>query len=389
MNHKGKVMVGMSGGVDSSVAAWLLKEQGYEVTGVTMKLFHNEDIGVEGESSCCSLDDVEDARTVARRLDIPHYVFNFSDCFRAQVLDRFANGYARGETPNPCIDCNRYLKFSRLLERAAQLGQDYVATGHYVRRDYDAATGRYLLKTGLDPAKDQSYFLFYLTQEQLAHTLFPLGELDKPAVRRVAEEQGFVTAQKKDSQDICFVPDGDYGAFLQRYTGKTWPAGEFVDRQGRVLGAHKGIVRYTLGQRRGLEVAAGHRVYVCGKDLERNQVVLGEESDLYSTVAEGTDVNLISVSSIRGPMRVTAKTRYTQKAAPAVAEQVDEDTLRLTFDQPQRAVTPGQAMVLFDGDTVIGGATIRRAWNHDTLTKGPLNEIQIPGGLIAPTKKET
>ena len=357
-----KVIVGMSGGVDSSVATWLLKEQGFEVTGVTLKLFCGESIGLEGEGACGSLRNVEDARAVARQVGVPHEVMDFSDSFRARVLDHFAAEYAGGRTPNPCIECNRYLKFGRLLERAAELGQDYVATGHYVRRGYDETTGRFLLKTGLDPHKDQSYFLFYLSQAQLAHTLFPLGESEKTQVRRIAEDQGFLTAHKKDSQDICFVPDGDYGGFLERYTGHHWPQGQFVDSKGRMLGTHKGIVRYTLGQRRGLEVSAGHRIYVCGKDLEHNRVILGEERDLYTTVAEGTDVNLISCPRIEGALRVTAKTRYSQKAAPAVAEQLDEDTVRLTFDQPQRAVTPGQAMVFYDGDVVVGGATIQKTW---------------------------
>ena len=361
MTQGGRVLVGMSGGVDSSVAAWLLREQGYRVTGATMQLLCGLDMGPGADGGQSQ---AEDARAVARRMGIDHWVLPLSDAFRAQVLDRFADGYARGETPNPCVDCNRYLKFGCLLEQALRRGQDFLATGHYVRRELDAGSGRYLLKAGLDKAKDQSYFLYSLTQAQLARSLFPLGGLSKEQVRQIAEAQGFVTARKKDSQDICFVPDGDYAAFLQRYTGRTWPEGEFVDSQGRVLGTHRGIVRYTLGQRRGLEVAAGRRVYVCGKDLEGNRVMLGEETDLYSNTVEGTEVNLIACARLEGAVRVTAKTRYSQQAAPAVARMAEEDVLRVTFDRPQRAVTLGQALVLYDGDTVIGGATIRRAWSE-------------------------
>lgn len=346
----------MSGGVDSSVAAYLLREQGFRVTGATMKLFDNEAIGEAMESTCCSLSDVEDARRVAYGLGIPHYVFNFSDDFQTQVMDRFARCYQCGLTPNPCIDCNRYLKFERMLRRALELDIWYVATGHYARRVWDGE--RWLLKKGLDPDKDQSYFLYQLNQHYLEHFQLPLGELTKAQVREIAAAQGFGNARKKDSQDICFVPDGDYGAFLDRYTGKVCDKGYYVNEKGEVLGVHQGHTHYTIGQRKGLNLAMGHRVYVTGKDVERNLVYIGENEDLFSGGLEAGDLNLIACDSITAPIRCTVKIRHSRHEAAATAEQTGEDTLRVAFDQPQRAITPGQAVVLYDGDTVIGGGTI-------------------------------
>lgn len=354
-----QVLVGMSGGVDSSVAAWLLRQQGFEVTGATMKLFDNTALGQAQESTCCSLDDVEDARQVARRLGIRHYVFNFSDDFRARVMDRFVGCYQCGLTPNPCIDCNRYLKFERMLRRAGELGIYYVGTGHYARRE--RCGDRWLLKKGLDPDKDQSYFLYHMDQRILEHFQLPLGELTKSEVRAIAEAQGFVTARKKDSQDICFVPDGDYGAFMERYTGERCPAGSYVNSEGEVLGAHRGHIHYTIGQRKGLELAMGHRVYVTGKDVARNLVYIGENEELFSSGLEANDVNLIAMDSITAPIRCTAKIRHSRYEAPCTVEQTGADTIQVRFDQPQRAIAPGQAVVLYDGDIVLGGATITKS----------------------------
>ncbi len=353
------VLVGMSGGVDSSVAAYLLREQGFQVTGATMKLFDNAAIGEEMESTCCSLSDVEDARRVAYALQIPHFVFNFSDDFHRQVMERFARCYECGLTPNPCIDCNRYLKFERMLRRAKELDIWYVATGHYARRSWDG--NRWLLKKGLDPEKDQSYFLYHLNQIYLEHYQLPLGELTKHEVREIAAEQGFGNARKKDSQDICFVPDGDYGAFLDRFTGRSCPAGDYVDASGRVLGHHKGHTHYTIGQRKGLELAMGHRVYVTNKDVERNLVYIGENEDLFSKGLEADDLNLIACDRIDASIRCTAKIRHSRYEAKTTVVQTGEDTMFVQFDDPQRAITPGQAVVLYDGDVVIGGGTITRA----------------------------
>lgn len=349
----------MSGGVDSSVAAYLLLQQGFQVTGATMKLFDNQAIGAEGESSCCSLSDVEDARRVAYALGIPHHVFNFSEDFRTQVMDRFARCYQQGLTPNPCIDCNRYLKFQRMLRRARELEIWYVATGHYARRAWDGE--RWLLKKGLDADKDQSYFLYHMSQTYLEHFQLPLGELTKAQVREIAAEQGFGNARKKDSQDICFVPDGDYGAFLDRYTGQVSHNGNYVNANGEVLGTHRGHTHYTIGQRKGLELAMGHRVYVTGKDVERNLVYIGENEDLFSSGLEANDLNLIACDAISAPLRCTAKIRHSRHEAAATVEQTGEDTLQVRFDQPQRAIAPGQAVVLYDGDVVIGGGTITKA----------------------------
>ncbi len=348
----------MSGGVDSSVAAALLIEQGYEVTGVTLKLFSNEDIGIERSRTCCSLADVEDARSVAYRLGFNHHVFNFGEQFREQVIDRFASAYSCGETPNPCIDCNRYIKFSELLDRALVLDMDYIATGHYARVEIDKNTGRYLLKKATDITKDQSYVLFGLTQEQLKRTLFPLGSLNKIEVRRLAEEQGLVNARKPDSQDICFVKDGDYASFLENTMNIISPPGNFTDSAGNILGTHRGLIRYTIGQRKGLGLSFESPKYVIRKDVEHNVVVLGDESELFSSSMTVKDLNLISVEALTEPTEAFVKTRYSQKEAPAVLYPLDNGRILVRFNEPQRAVTSGQAAVFYDGDIVIGGGTI-------------------------------
>ena len=354
-----KATIAMSGGVDSSVAALLMKEQGYDCIGATMKLFRNEDIGVPSEHSCCSLDDVEDARSVAYKLGIPYYVFNFSDRFREEVIDRFVCAYENGRTPNPCIDCNRYLKFDKLYQRASELGCDCVATGHYARIERDETSGRYLLKKAVDADKDQSYVLYSMSQEQLAHTRFPLGGMTKPEVRRIAEAQGFVNARKHDSQDICFVQDGNYSGFIEQHTGKKYPEGNFIDTSGNILGRHRGIIHYTVGQRKGLGLAFAAPMYVCAVNAEDNTVTLGRNDELFSKKLIAKDINLISRASIYEPLRVKAKIRYRQAEQWATAVQLDGDTLEVEFDEPQRAITRGQAVVLYDGDTVVGGGTIQ------------------------------
>ncbi len=351
-------MIAMSGGVDSGVAACLLSEQGYDCIGVTMKLFGNAEVGVGRERSCCTLEDVEDARSVAYALNIPYYVFNFTSRFKEDVIDRFVSAYENGATPNPCIDCNRYLKFNKLFRRARELDCDCIATGHYARVEYDGAHKRYLLKKALCAEKDQSYVLYCLTQEQLAHTLFPLGGLRKTQVRRIAAEHGFINAEKHDSQDICFVQNGSYADFIKEYTGKDYPCGNFVDKSGNILGTHKGIIRYTVGQRKGLGLSLAEPMYVCKVNPIENTVTLGSNDDLFSKSLTAKDINLISVDRLDRPVRLSAKVRYRQPEQPATVTQVDSDTLRIEFDEPQRAITKGQAVVLYDGDTVVGGGVI-------------------------------
>ena len=353
-----KVLIAMSGGVDSSVAAYLMNEAGYECTGVTMKLFQNEDVGVSKDHTCCSLDDVEDARNVAFHLGIPFHVFNFSDRFEECVIKRFVNAYENGMTPNPCIDCNRFLKFDKLYSRAKELGCDAIVTGHYARIEKDETSGRWLLKKAVDESKDQSYVLYTLSQDQLAHTQFPLGGMTKPEARKIAESQGFINAHKHDSQDICFVQDGSYADFIESYTGKKFPDGDFVDVDGKVMGQHKGIIRYTIGQRKGLGLSVPEPVYVCRLDMENNKVILGKNEDLFTRTLTANDINLISVPEIKEPMRIKAKVRYRQKEQWATAIQTGDDTLRIEFDEPQRAITKGQAVVLYDEDIVVGGGTI-------------------------------
>lgn len=353
-----KAIIAMSGGVDSSVAALLMLEQGYDCTGVTMRLFRNEDIGISRSYSCCSLDDVADARSVAARLGMPYYVFNFADRFEHDVIDRFVDAYVNGRTPNPCIDCNRYLKFDQLFVRAQELGCDYVVTGHYAQVSYDAERGRYLLRKAADALKDQSYVLYSLTQEQLAHVQFPLGKMTKPEVRALAEQHGFINAHKHDSQDICFIQSGTYADFIEQRLGCKFPPGDFVDTEGKVLGRHKGIIHYTVGQRKGLGLALPEPMYVKEIDVARNTVILATNASLFtrSVVAEG--INLIDCDAITQPRRVKARIRYHQPEQWATVVQTAPDRLELEFDEPQRAITKGQAVVMYDGDSVVGGGTI-------------------------------
>ncbi|MCQ2470785.1 MAG: tRNA 2-thiouridine(34) synthase MnmA [Clostridia bacterium] len=354
-----KALIAMSGGVDSSVSAALMCEKGIECVGVTMKLHGNAKVQVSTENSCCTLSDVEDARQVATELGMDFHLFDFTEDFKEKVIDRFIYLYEVGSTPNPCIDCNRYMKFDRLYRKAQELGCDTVVTGHYARVEFDENKNRWILKKAVNSAKDQSYVLYFLSQEQLSHTYFPLGEYEsKDDVRAVASKYGFINASKHDSQDICFVPDGDYASFIERITGKTYPNGKFVDIDGNVLGEHKGIIRYTIGQRKGLGLALPAPMYVRRKDLEKNTVILTDEKSLYSTELVANDFNWIAYDKPNEPVSVTAKPRYRAKEAPATAEVLEDGSVKITFDEPQRAITKGQAVVLYDGELVVGGGTI-------------------------------
>ena len=353
-----KALVAMSGGVDSSVAAFLTQQAGFDCIGVTMRLYDNMPDECCDSNTCCSLEDVEDARSVARRLGMPFYAFNFKADFREKVIEKFIHCYECGLTPTPCIECNRHLKFDHLLRRGVELGCDYVVTGHYAQIKQDEQTGRYILYKAADASKDQSYVLYCLTQEQLAHTRFPLGGLTKSEARAIAEAQGFINARKHDSQDICFVPDGDYAAFMERYTGKDYPAGNFLDLNGNVVGQHQGAIRYTLGQRKGLGLAMGAPVYVCAKDMAQNTVTVGPNEALFATTLLANDWNWFPFPALTQPLRVSAKARYNQPPQPATVYPEADGCARVVFDEPQRALTPGQAVVLYDGDMVVGGGTI-------------------------------
>lgn len=354
---KKKALIAMSGGVDSSVAAYLMMNQGYECMGATMKLVTNPKEEEAREKSCCSLEDVEDARSVAARLDMPYYVFNFTEDFKKQVMEPFIAAYEKGETPNPCVTCNRHLKFERFYKRAMELGCDYVVTGHYVR--ICEKNGRYLLKKAVDKSKDQSYVLYSMTQEQLAHTLFPLGEMEKAETRRLAEEKGFMNSEKPDSQDICFVPDGDYAGFIRRTTGKAYPEGDFVDKEGKVLGTHKGIIHYTRGQRKGLGVSAAAPLYVCEICPKENRIVLGANEDLFARELDAGDMNWIYWDAPPETFRARAKVRYRHMEQWATVHVLADGKIHVEFDEPQRAITRGQSVVLYDGDIVLGGGIIR------------------------------
>ena len=343
---KKRVLIAMSGGVDSSAAALLLQKQGYECAGATLSLCGNETDG---------------AKRIADGLGMPFYIFDEHELFAREVMDHFVSEYRAGRTPNPCVFCNRRIKFGAMWDAARKLGADYLATGHYAKIRQDPATGRHLLCRGADRSKDQSYFLCRLTQEQLSRTLFPLGDLEKPAVRALAEAHGLINAQKRDSQDICFVPDGDYTAFLERYTGKTYPQGDFLDESGKVVGKHHGAVRYTIGQRKGLGLAMGAPVYVCGKDMQANTVTVGPNSSLFSSALQANDWNWFPFPELTEPMDVTVKIRHSQFEQPGRVFPEADGFARVEFAQPLRAVTPGQAVVLYQGDMVLGGGTITEA----------------------------
>jgi len=351
--EKKNVLIGMSGGVDSSVAALLMKQAGYNCIGATMHLYDS--------GSCNAPVNTEDARAVAHGLGIPFCELPFQKEFEETVIRKFINCYESGLTPNPCIACNRALKFGHLLQHAQGLGCDYVVSGHYARIRQDPESGRYLLYKAKDAAKDQTYFLACLDQEQLAHILFPLGELTKQEVRALAEENGFITARKRDSQDICFVPDGDYAAFMSRHTGKTYAEGDYLDLEGNIIGRHKGAVCYTLGQRKGLGIALGQPVYVCAKNMEKNTVTLGPNEALFSRGLRAKDWNWFPFPALTGPLHVSAKIRHSQNQIDAAVYPEAGGYARVEFNSPQRAVTPGQAVVLYQGDMVIGGGTITEA----------------------------
>jgi tRNA-specific 2-thiouridylase len=359
--EKKKVMVGMSGGVDSSVAAALLLDQGYEVIGVTMQIW--PDKGEERkkvEGGCCSLSAVDDARRVANTLGIPYYVLNFKDVFEDKVINYFKAEYLKGLTPNPCIACNRYVKFDALLNKALSMGIDYIATGHYARIEYDEKRERFLLKKSRTDRKVQTYALYNMTQEQLSRTLMPIGDFIKERVREIAGEKGLTVASKPDSQEICFVEDNDYGRFITENTDAEIVPGDFVDTRGNVLGRHKGIVHYTVGQRKGLGIAFGSPMFVVEIDVQRNRVILGDETEVFSKSLTATDLNFISIDSIDAPMKVKAKIRYSAKEADAIIYPEEKDRVRVEFDSPQRAITPGQSVVFYDGDIVVGGGVIEK-----------------------------
>ena len=353
-----KVVVGMSGGVDSSVAAYLLKQQGYDVVGVTMQIWQDESHEeIENKGGCCGLSAVDDARRVAAMLDIPYYVMNFKSEFKRDVIDYFVREYLAGRTPNPCIACNRYVKWESLLTRSIQIGADYIATGHYARI-CELPNGRYAIRNSVTAKKDQTYALYNLTQEQLKRTLMPIGDYTKEQVRKIAEDIGLMVAGKPDSMEICFVPDNDYASFIEKETGVTSVPGDFVDVDGNVIGKHKGVIHYTVGQRKGLGIALGKPAFVVAIRPEQNQVVIGEDRDVYTERLYAKNLNFMAVDDIPEPVHVKAKIRYSHEGAYCTVRKIDSDTIECIFDQPVRAVTPGQAVVLYDGEYVLGGGTI-------------------------------
>ena len=355
-----RVVVAMSGGVDSSVTAALLKEEGYEVIGVTMQVWPSNRSADEVErfGGCCGLEAVKDARGVASRLDIPHYVLNFRDVFRRRVIADFCEEYKQGRTPNPCIRCNQHIKFDVLLNRAKQLDAAFVATGHYARIEHNRVSGRYLLKKGVDPSKDQSYVLYVMTQDQLKHTLMPLGEYTKEKTRETAQELGLPVATKPESQEICFIPDDNYGKFLQEYVPEAARPGPILDKRGNILGRHRGILFYTIGQRKGLGISAKEPLYVVAIHREKNAIIVGSEGDVYADELVVSGANWVAIEQLAEPMEVKAKIRYRHREAEATITPMEKGNVYVKFREPQRAITPGQAVVFYKGDVLVGGGTI-------------------------------
>ncbi|BCJ94827.1 tRNA-specific 2-thiouridylase MnmA [Anaerocolumna cellulosilytica] len=357
---KKKVVVGMSGGVDSSVAALLLKEAGYEVIGVTMQIWQDEDTAAQEESGgCCGLSAVDDARRVAFALDIPYYVMNFKSEFKNAVMDYFTEEYLKGNTPNPCIACNRYVKWESLLTKSLGIGADFIATGHYARV-VKLVNGRFTLQKSATAEKDQTYALYNLTQFQLSHTLMPVGEYTKDQIREIAKGINLRVANKPDSQEICFIPDKDYAKFIKEYSGETPKEGNFVTTEGKIIGKHKGIIHYTVGQRKGLNLSMGHPVFVLAIRPETNEVVIGNSDEVYSNKLYAGNLNFMSIEDLEGEMTVQAKIRYSHRGSKCVIRKVEADKVECIFEEPQRAVTPGQAVVFYSGDYVVGGGTILR-----------------------------
>lgn len=355
---KEKVVIGMSGGVDSSVAAYLLKEAGYDVIGVTMQIWQEESVQTQEENGgCCGLSAVDDARRVAQMLEIPYYVMNFRKEFKENVMDYFVAEYLQGHTPNPCIACNRYVKWEALLDRSMEIGADYIATGHYAQVE-ELPNGRFTLRKSATDAKDQTYALYNLTQEQLSHTLMPVGQYTKDEIRKIASDIGLLVANKPDSQEICFIPDNDYASFIEENTDKKIEEGNFVDLEGNIIGRHKGITHYTIGQRKGLNLSMGKPVFVVEIRPETNEVVIGDNSDVFGDRLQCNHINFMSIPDLEDEMKVIAKIRYSHKGAKAKIRKVDKDIIECVFEEPQRASTPGQAVVFYDGEYVVGGGTI-------------------------------
>ncbi|ENK1243202.1 tRNA 2-thiouridine(34) synthase MnmA [Clostridium sporogenes] len=355
---KKKVLVGMSGGVDSSVAAYLLKKQGYDVIGVTMQIWQDDEEFVEREGGCCSLSAVADARRVANKIGIPFYVMNFKDAFKKNVIDYFVDEYVEGRTPNPCIACNKFIKFSAFLDKAMAMGIDYVATGHYAI--IEKQNDRYVIKRSEDDKKDQTYALYNLTQFQLERTLMPCGQYKKTQIREIAKEIGLRVHNKKDSEEICFIPDNDHGRYIKNRFPSKVKEGNFVDKEGNILGIHKGIVYYTIGQRKGLGIAFGKPMYVVDINPFRNEVVLGSLEDLLNTELIAKDINYIPFDTLKEPMEIEAKIRYSQNPSKAVITPIENGKVKVNFYEKQRAITKGQSVVFYKGDLVIGGGVIEK-----------------------------